>query len=568
MKCGLEIHQRINTNKLFCSCPSETKETPVVQIKRKQHPVVSELGKMDVAVEYEYLRDREFTYDVYRDSSCLVEADCEPPHGMNEQALDIVIGICLSLKASIVDEVQVMRKTVIDGSNTSGFQRTSVIGLNGSLETSKGIVGISSICLEEESAGIVNEKDGKVNYRLDRLGIPLVEIATAPDIVDQEHAREVAEKIGLALRATGKVQRGIGTIRQDLNVSIEGGARVEIKGAQELDLIAKLVENEALRQKKIIEINEEIKKRSAKVSDGIVDVTDVFSATSSKLIQKTLEKTGKVLAIKLEGYAGLLGKELLPNRRYGTELSDYAKSVGVKGIIHSDENLAVYGIGKEVEEIKKILKLGKNDSFVLVAENGEMARKALQRVVQRARMREVPEETRKALPDGTTAYLRPLPGSARLYPETDVRPVRITKDRVQGVKKSLPEDYEKRKEKILGMLNKELADKIIKSKNLRLFERVVNELRVEPVVVATTLEETLVSLRREGVNIEGISENNIYDLFTEYANGLFVKAAIPEILASLARNKKSVKEIVKEGNLERIAGKELEKLIKEENFDF
>jgi len=148
----------------------------------------------------------------------------------------------------IVDEVEIMRKMVIDGSNTSGFQRTAYIGSQGCIDTSHGPVGIDILCLEEEAARIVEDRGDSLIYSLDRLGIPLVEIGTAPDIVSPAHAREVAKTLGMILRSTGRVQRGLGTIRQDVNVSIKGGARVEVKGVQDLNLIDKIVEMEVLRR--------------------------------------------------------------------------------------------------------------------------------------------------------------------------------------------------------------------------------------------------------------------------------------------------------------------------------
>jgi glutamyl-tRNA(Gln) amidotransferase subunit E len=239
-KCGIEIHNRLNTKtKLFCNCnPNFSEAKPVEIIKRKLRAVAGELGQVDVAAIYEYLRDRNFLYQCYSDETCLKETDEEPPNSINKEALEVALQVALLLKAEIPDEIHIMRKTVIDGSNTCGFQRTAVVGLDGLLETSLGRVRITNICLEEESSGIVSDEESDITYRLDRLGIPLIEIGTAPDIKNPEHAREVAEKLGMIIRSTGKSQRGIGVTRQDINVSVAKGARVEIKGVQNLDLIS------------------------------------------------------------------------------------------------------------------------------------------------------------------------------------------------------------------------------------------------------------------------------------------------------------------------------------------
>jgi Glu-tRNA(Gln) amidotransferase subunit E-like FAD-binding protein len=263
-KCGLEIHNRLNTKtKLFCNCkPRFSESKPIEIIKRKLRAVAGEMGQVDVAALYEYLRDRTFFYNCYPEETCLICIDEEPPKSINKEALEVVLQVTKLLKAEIPDEIHIMRKIVIDGSNVCSFQRTAVVGLNGILETSLGKVGITNICLEEEAAGIVKQEDNEITYRLDRLGIPLIEIGTAPDVKNPEHAKEVAEKLGMIIRSTGKSQRGIGVTREDLNVSITKGARTEIKGVQELEMIPAIIENEVKRQQNLIERGEKPKEET------------------------------------------------------------------------------------------------------------------------------------------------------------------------------------------------------------------------------------------------------------------------------------------------------------------
>jgi len=263
-KCGIEIHNRLNTKtKLFCNCKPRFSDTkPISLIKRKLRAVAGELGQVDVAAMYEYLRDRTFFYQSYPEETCLICTDEEPPRSINKEALEVALQVAKLLKAEIPDEIHIMRKTVIDGSNTCAFQRTAIIGLNGILETSLGKVEVTNICLEEESAGIVEQKGNEITYRLDRLGIPLIEIGTATDIKNPEHAKDVAEKLGMIIRSTGKSQRGIGVTREDINVSIKGGARVEIKGVQELDLIPEIIESEIKRQQEMITKGQKPKKET------------------------------------------------------------------------------------------------------------------------------------------------------------------------------------------------------------------------------------------------------------------------------------------------------------------
>ncbi|MEM3555403.1 MAG: Glu-tRNA(Gln) amidotransferase subunit GatE [Candidatus Micrarchaeia archaeon] len=571
MKCGIEIHQRLATEKkLFCSCSAQpSEEKPAGEVVRKQIAVAGELGEVDLAALHEYSRDRTYHYQLFPGATCLVELDEEPPHEMNKEALETAIEVCLLLNSKVVDEVQVMRKTVIDGSNTSGFQRTAIIGIGGFIETSKGKVCIQTVCLEEESAGIVAESNGHITYRLDRLGIPLIEIATAAEIKDGKHAREVAERIGMLLRMTGKVQRGIGTIRQDINISIPDGARVEVKGAQELGLIEKIIEKEVERQRKLLEIKEELKRRFGEMKlekPHFIDLTELFKNTDCRFVRKAVDEGGVVLAMKLEKFGGLLGEELYENRRFGTELSDYAVAkAGVGGIIHSDEKLERYGIREEDEKkLRGKLKAGKEDSFVIVVGKKEICEKALEAVYERAlNAFEGPQkEVRKVLPDGGTAYMRPMPGSARLYPETDVPPIKIERKLIEKIKGELPETPEEREKKLMKILNPELARKIIVSENYHLFEKIVNELKVEPKLVAMTLEETIVSLRREGAPVENLNENKLMELFIEYKCGRFVKAAIPEILRYISKNStESVSYAVGKLKLEKMSEEELKGII-------
>lgn len=274
-KCGIEIHQQLETNKLFCNCPSIVHDkNPDVFVTRKLRAVVGETNIIDKAASFEEKKARDVFYEGCSSSCCLVELDEEPPFPMNKEALAIVLQVAKLLNADIVDEIQVMRKIVLDGSNVSGFQRTSLVAMDGFVDTSQGKVRIPAICIEEEAAKKVKAEDNSVTYRLDRLGIPLIEIATDPDIISPEHAKETAEKIGMILRSTGKVKRGIGSIRQDVNISIKGGNRVEIKGFQDLKTIPFVIENEVKRQEALIakgkEVVSEVRKAEADGSSSFL----------------------------------------------------------------------------------------------------------------------------------------------------------------------------------------------------------------------------------------------------------------------------------------------------------
>ena len=250
-KSGLEIHQQLDSGKLFCDCPSVLRsDDPDFEVSRRLHAIAGETGEIDIAVKHQAGKNKEFVYQVHKENVCLVDLDEEPPHKINKDALDIAVQIGLLMNMKIFPITQIMRKTVVDGSNTSGFQRTVMIARDGFIETSYGKVEIDYLFLEEDSARIIKRGEDKDIYRLDRLGFPLVEVVTAPDFKNTKQAKEAALKIGEILRSC-KVKRGIGTIRQDLNISIRDENRIEIKGMQDMKIFEKAAEIEVLRQEKL-----------------------------------------------------------------------------------------------------------------------------------------------------------------------------------------------------------------------------------------------------------------------------------------------------------------------------
>ncbi len=261
LKIGLEVHQQLETHKLFCDCPSILRDDePDIKVRRKLRAIAGETGEIDIAAMHEMQRGVENVYEAYKDTTCLVELDEMPVRSLNKEALETALQVAMLLNADIVDEVHIMRKIVVDGSNTSGFQRTCLIARNGYIETSLGRVGIGYVFLEEEAARNIKEERHLRVWRLDRLGIPLIEIQTKPDIKTPDHAKEVAEKLGMILRSTGRVKHGIGTIRQDINLSIKGLPRVEIKGFQDLKAIPKVIGYEINRQLKLDKIIAEVRR--------------------------------------------------------------------------------------------------------------------------------------------------------------------------------------------------------------------------------------------------------------------------------------------------------------------
>ncbi len=583
LKCGLEIHQMLDTrHKLFCQCPTRLhRERGEFEFIRWLRPTRSEVGEMDPAAFFEFKKGVHFRYEGYSDCTCLVEMDEEPPHDLNREALELAVIFSLMIKAHVVDEVYVMRKIVIDGSNTTGFQRTSLISIGGRITVNDKIVPIQTVCLEEDAARKTGEDKMRreVHYRLDRLGIPLIEVATAPVIRSPEEARDVALRIGLLLRALGRVKRGLGTIRQDLNVSIRGGAKIEIKGVQYLDLIPRIIELEVLRQLRLLEIKRYLRDRGVREEDlkfEPADVTHIFSGTKSRIARKALEGGGVALALKLKGFAGLIGYEIQPGRRLGTEFADRARYwAEVGGIFHSDE-LPKYGISEiEVQKVREELGCEAEDAFVLVFASKEKAERALKAAWERAveALNGVPEETRGANPDGTTKFLRPRPGSARMYPETDIRPIRISREYLEKLKKMLPELPEEkfRKLKAVYGLSDELAQALFNSPYLYIFEEIVEETGAKPVLVASTLTNTIKSLAREGVEVQNISEDALKELFKIISRGGLAKEAIPDVLRLISENPEdSVENIIEKAGYKALSVEELKQIVSrvvEENME-
>lgn len=560
LKCGIEIHQQLNTNKLFCNCPSELRDDePHFKVNRRLRAVAGETGEVDIAAQHETAKEKQFVYEGYSDTTCLIEFDEAPPNPLNSNALKVALQMSLLLNTKPVDEIQIMRKTVVDGSNTTGFQRTALVSKEGHIATSDGEVSIESVCIEEESAKIIRKENDTVIYRLDRLGIPLVEIATGPDIKTPKQCKEVAEKIGMFLRSTGKVKRGIGTIRQDVNVSIKEGNRVEIKGVQELKLLPLIIELEIIRQLSLIEVKNELEeKKAAKTKMEIKDVSDVFKKTECSIIKKALDNKGVVLVIPVPSFGGILKKEIQKGRRLGTELSDHAKHFGLGGLFHSDENLFNYGMSKdEIIKIANKIKIEKGDAFILLADKEEKATKAMEAVKNRILQcfEGIPKEVRSLREDGTTSYMRPMPGASRMYPETDVVPVKSNIDSV-----SAPELIDQKierfeKEYLMGL---DLAEMAAYSEKVDKFEEFVENFpNLKPSFIAETFMSAEKSLSRKYEKKIAASDNIFEQIFKELEKGNISKEIIPTIIIDY-----SEKNTINMEDYKPLGDKELEEEIK------
>jgi Glu-tRNA(Gln) amidotransferase subunit E-like FAD-binding protein len=431
LRCGLEIHQQLDTSKLFCNCPSLLrKDEPDFEVKRRLHAVAGESGEIDVAAAYQAAKGKEFVYQGY-DTTCLVELDEEPPHLINPESLSIAIQIAILLNCKLIPITQIMRKTVVDGSNTSGFQRSVLIARDGFVETEFGRVGIESVCLEEDAARIIDREKGV--FRLDRLGIPLVEIATAPDIRTPEQAKEVALYIGNILRSS-RVKRGLGTIRQDVNLSIKGGKRVEMKGFQDIRNIERAIRIEVERQKNLV------------------------------------------------------------------------------------------GRGKSAPEVRQVL------------------------------------------PDGSTRFLRPLPGSARMYPETDLPLLKISRQMINDTKRTLPKmKKDVREELTKEGLNEEMISLLLKQNKLEEFRNLIEVLN-KPKLVSKILlvyPKEIASHKKMSLEkVEKILEDNLADVLDLVKKKKISEHDIKHVLENIVEGKGLDKTKIERADLGEVEEKIL-KIIKE-----
>ena len=488
--CGIEVHQQLATGKLHSRQPGELHDVTIETLPddwqryyRKLRSSSGEGGTVDVAARFEARRNRSFVY-CQAPNAGLIELDEQPPLPHDKSALDISLTVSGMLGAHPVPLLQTMRKTVVDGSNTSGFQRTTLVATDGILETDGGPVGIDVLCLEEDSARKLDSEltpSGEVvTWNLDRLGIPLIEIATAPDVRSPDHAKQTSIALGRTLRDTRRVRRGLGSIRQDLNVSIMCGDRVEIKGCQDLEWIPRIISCEMARQLHFYRLANQLREshglpllssdrrdESESITDQVnellplklVDVSSHFSSCEAKRVKQGFAEKSVMLALPLPGFSGLIGtKEFdvdgaqMP--RLGRELAGAAKLAGVAGIYHSDE-LPAYGIDQEFVDATREALEG-CDAFVLCLAPKWQAELALESVLNRARLafERIPQEVRNVVvrkgspEDGTTTPMRPLPGGARMYPETDIPPLPISQDMWKQVMENLPMTQDERRSRL------------------------------------------------------------------------------------------------------------------------
>ncbi|MFQ5440208.1 MAG: Glu-tRNA(Gln) amidotransferase subunit GatE [Nitrosopumilaceae archaeon] len=570
VKVGLEIHQQLATNKkLFCNCtPIETEEYSI-KFQRKLRAAKSELGEYDPAALFEKSKSKSILYFGNLESSCLVEQDEEPPHELDEDAKKISLIIASALNSKIFSEVYPMRKTVVDGSNTTGFQRTMLISQGGHFEVEGNEIGIQSICLEEDAAKILGDEGSVRKFGLERLGIPLVEIATEPFEASPQHIKKIALSLGRILRSTKKVKRGLGSIRQDVNVSIkDGGVVIEVKGVQQLEQLEKVVEYEAKRQDGLLKISKKLQEIDwSHNNEDIRIVTEQFKKCKSKIIQTAIKKNQQIVTIVFKNMRGMFGYSPYDGIRLGKEVAELVRFFGLGGVFHSDE-LPNYGIEEsEIENLKKFLEISDNDAFLILGAPLDMTKTIVDQIILRIsqiRNEGIPVDTRLATQEGETKFLRPRPGAARMYPETDIPPIIISSNELEQAQSNIPKSWDESIKELQSKyeINSQLAEQIFDSKYIELFENIIKKTNVNPTFVASILCSTITNLERSGLNSTLLRNAEIIKTFEFLENEKIAKESIEIIFENIMAGKSNtIEKAMKIASIETVNETDLEKII-------
>jgi len=562
---GLEVHQQLLTErKMFCRCPAGlyTKEHDGI-VLRHMRPTLSELGVFDGAALMEFKTKKQIIYLLHNTNTCTYEMDDTPPFLMNDQALDISIEQCLMLNMDIVDEVHVARKQYLDGSIPTGFQRTAIVGVNGSIPFKGRELGIIQVSIEEDSCREVSDKGHLIVWRTDRLGMPLVEIVTQPQLYTPQEVEEAILLIGRICRSSNHVRYGIGASRQDVNVSVRGGRRVEIKGVPRAEIAARLVHGEAIRQVNLLKLMEELHDRGLKTPEDVrarithFDVTAEFkNSRLSFLTEKGWNRFVKtenrrpefelgkgafsVRAIKLGGLAGTLNWKTQPGKTFADELRGRIRVVcglDQSPIILHNEDLNGYETARPRFKaiMEKQLACTEKDSLVIVWGPEDDTISACEEIYLRYidAIDGIPNETRQAFEDGHTDFERILPGPDRMYPDTDSPPIRITRDRVERIKSALqPRPWTREKRYSEAGIQLDTIYYLIRRSWADIVDTVVEQAGADLKQAGVFFGEKLKGLSRKGVKVSSITKDRWLDLFLQFAK----KPELAENWDSLVRS--------------------------------
>ena len=546
LRCGLEVHQQLLTKrKLFCRCPAGrySDEYDAV-ILRHMRPTLSELGEFDGTALMEKKTRKNIYYRIHHATVCTYEFDDTPPFMIDPEAVEISLELCLLFQLNVVGELHIARKQYLDGSIPTGFQRTGILGVTGWIPYADRRIGIRQLSLEEDACREVSDVGHDRVYLTDRLGTPLVEVVTEPDMCTPQQAADVCQLIRKVCRSTRRVRCGYGAAREDVNVSVRGGTRVEIKGVPQITRIPRLIYSEAMRQCALLDIREELKHRGVTpetFSYATHDVTRLVAKTQYEPIRAALTEGQRVKCVVLRGFAGLLNRQTQEHTTFATEFSDRVRVVAcltkLPNLVHSDtaaESLPA----RHWKQILRKTHAGDGDALVLVwggeydteTATGEIALRAREATVG------VPGDTRQAFADGTNGFERVLPGAERMYPDTDLPPIEITPARVARIRGQLPLPVWEREARYRALhLPEDLIGSLCMSPRADLFDRVVAELGIDFRFVSVVLFQRLKAYGRESLDVDGLSDQELFEVFEAYAKGRLAREGVPRVIERLLR---------------------------------
>jgi glutamyl-tRNA(Gln) amidotransferase subunit E len=562
LKVGLEVHQQLLTEKkMFCQCPAGlyTRDHDG-SVLRHMRPTLSELGEYDGTALMEFKTRKNIIYLLHTTNVCTYEMDDTPPFLVNPKAIDIAIEQCLMLGCDIVDEVHIARKQYLDGSIPTGFQRTAIVGVEGSLPFHNRRLSITQVSVEEDSCREVSDRGHLIVWRTDRLGMPLIETVTGPDLRTPAEVEEAILLIGRVCRSTGHVRVGLGASRQDVNVSVRGGRRVEIKGVPQAGWAPRLVHGEAVRQVNLLRLSRELHGRGLCGPSDIVvehlDVTEIVAESSLEFLtsaswERLHSESGRraaleigegpfcVRAVRLHRLAGTLGWPTQPNRNFSDELRGRVRVIAaldnVPILLHSED--WPNGAEGELDGLREALGCTDEDAMVVVWG----ARQDTLTATEEIRLRYVdaidgvPHETRQPFADGSTDFERILPGPDRMYPDTDSPPQRVTRERVERLQAALPEPPWLREERYGGAgVPKEVIHFLIRRGGARLVDLVVADCGADLRSACFFFGERIKGLRRAGVPVDAISDEGWCDLFHLFRRHPMTWEAWRDLVAWLA----------------------------------
>jgi glutamyl-tRNA(Gln) amidotransferase subunit E len=546
---GLEVHQQLLTDhKLFCRCPAGLyTETHDGEVLRHMRPTLSELGEYDGTALMEFKTRKEIIYLLNHLNVCTYEMDDTPPFLVNQEAIDVAIELCLAMGMDIIDEVHIARKQYLDGSIPTGFQRTAIVGMNGVLPFKGRDLTVTHLSIEEDSCREVTDKGHRIVWRTDRLGMPLTETVTGPELVTPEEVRDAILLCGLVARSTGRVRTGMGASRQDVNVSVRGGQRVEIKGVPKAGYAVKLVHNEGIRQVNLLRLRDELHRRGMRTPEDIrvaaFDATDLFHDIDLGFMRRAIHGGGRIMAVKLEGGFGLAQFPTQPDTTFLDELAGRIRVIACLDeapIVLSGALLPEFPAKHRVmERLRKRLHLNPEDDYFIVFGPEADCRTAAEEIRLRFvdAVKGVPQETRQALTGGFTTFERILPGPDRMYPDTDSPPTRITQERVAAARARLrPTPWERLRRYGAWRVPVETTEFLIRRGGAQIVDALVQLTGVDGLVAAIEIGQRAKAMRRSGIPMErlGVAEwVQVFDLFT---GGRIPREAIQPVAGRMARN--------------------------------